>query len=166
MCIYCNTTDYRKIYESHYGPIPKDETGRTYEIHHIDGVHSNNTPSNLKCVSIQEHYDIHYSQSDWMACFRISKKMKILQQQIADLVRKHSLERVKNGTHPFLNCNKGIEHPMFDHTIYTFTNFKTNVTETTTQYDLRTRYRLNSGNLSEMIRGNRKTVSGWRVVQT
>jgi len=26
---------YRKIYEQHYGPIPVDSDGRTYEIHHI-----------------------------------------------------------------------------------------------------------------------------------
>lgn len=61
MTIY-SSTNYRKIYEQHYGPIPKDSDGRTYEIHHIDGDHSNNDPSNLKCVSIQEHYDIHHSQ--------------------------------------------------------------------------------------------------------
>jgi len=60
MTIY-NTTNYRKIYEQYYGPIPRDEQGRSYEIHHIDGNHSNNDPTNLKCVSIQEHYDIHYS---------------------------------------------------------------------------------------------------------
>lgn len=53
------TNIYRKIYESHYGPIPIDETGRTYEIHHIDGNSENNDISNLKCVSIQEHYNIH-----------------------------------------------------------------------------------------------------------
>ena len=30
--------DYRKIYEAHYGPIPKDSDGKTYEIHHLDGI--------------------------------------------------------------------------------------------------------------------------------
>ena len=64
MCIYCGTNKYRKIYESHNGPIPKEDNGRSYEIHHIDGNHFNNDPSNLKAVSIQEHYDIHYSQGD------------------------------------------------------------------------------------------------------
>ena len=68
MCIYCNTTNYRKIYENHYGPIPKEENGRSYEIHHLDGNHHNNDPKNLKAVRIQEHYDIHYSQGDWSAC--------------------------------------------------------------------------------------------------
>lgn len=36
-----NNRTYRRIYEQHYGPIPKDEQGRSYEIHHIDGNHNN-----------------------------------------------------------------------------------------------------------------------------
>ena len=64
MCIYCGTNKYRKIYEHHHGLIPKEENGRTYEIHHIDGNHSNNNPSNLTAVTLQDHYDIHYSQQD------------------------------------------------------------------------------------------------------
>jgi DNA polymerase III epsilon subunit-like protein len=35
MCIYCNTKNYRKIYENHYAPIGKDNNGRSYDIHHI-----------------------------------------------------------------------------------------------------------------------------------
>jgi len=34
MSIY-RKTNYRKIYEDHNGPIPVDEDGRTYEIHHL-----------------------------------------------------------------------------------------------------------------------------------
>ena len=63
---------YRKIYKQYYGEIPVDADGRSFEIHHIDGDHSNNNPLNLKAVSIQEHYDIHYSQGDWYACLLIS----------------------------------------------------------------------------------------------
>ena len=77
MCIYCGTTKYRKIYENHYDPIPKDETGRTYDIHHIDGNRKNNKPENLKAVTIQEHYDIHYAQQDYSACL-----MFILQRRL------------------------------------------------------------------------------------
>ena len=68
MTIYCTTTNYRKIYENHIGVIPKEPNGRTYEIHHLDGNHSNNDPLNLKAVTLQEHYDIHYAQGDWGAC--------------------------------------------------------------------------------------------------
>jgi hypothetical protein len=28
---------YRKVWEKINGPIPKDDLGRSYEIHHIDG---------------------------------------------------------------------------------------------------------------------------------
>lgn len=46
---------YRRIYEQHYGPIPKDEFGRPYHIHHIDHDHNNNDPSNLMAMPVAEH---------------------------------------------------------------------------------------------------------------
>jgi hypothetical protein len=106
MCIYCGTNRYRKIYENHYGKIPKDETGRSYEIHHIDGDHSNNDPSNLKSVSIQEHYDIHYAQGDWGACHMIGRKMALTTDEISDVNRKIQNDRVAKGTHPFTGLQK------------------------------------------------------------
>ena len=45
---------YRKIYEKHYGSIPKG-----YHIHHIDFNPLNNDPSNLIAVSPEEHAKIH-----------------------------------------------------------------------------------------------------------
>jgi len=60
--------------ELHGRPIPKDENGRSYEIHHIDGNPWNNSKENLVAVSIQEHYDIHERQGDWAACRLIAKK--------------------------------------------------------------------------------------------
>jgi len=68
---------YRKIYEQYFGPVPKDKDGRTYEIHHIDGNRKNNDISNLKAVSIQEHYNIHYTQGDFGACVMIAKRMQL-----------------------------------------------------------------------------------------
>ena len=41
---------YRKIYEEHYGSIPKG-----YHIHHIDFNHNNNDPSNLEALTPEEH---------------------------------------------------------------------------------------------------------------
>lgn len=55
---------YRKIWEDAYGPIPKDDQGRSYEIHHIDGNRNNNELSNLMCVSIEDHIKIHTNQGD------------------------------------------------------------------------------------------------------
>lgn len=60
---------YRKIYEQTFGPIPVDSSGRTYEIHHIDGNHLNNDIENLKAMTIQEHYDIHNAQGDFGGLF-------------------------------------------------------------------------------------------------
>ena len=77
-------TTYRKIYEDHFGPIPLDESGRTFEIHHIDGDHLNNSIENLKAVPIQEHYNIHYAQGDWAACLLIANRIVITAKQKTD----------------------------------------------------------------------------------
>ena len=55
MCIYCGTDKYRKIFLNHHGIIPKDEEGRSYEIHHIDGNHSNNEPKNLIYMVLRKY---------------------------------------------------------------------------------------------------------------
>lgn len=51
---------YRKIYEQHFGPIPKDELGRSYHIHHKDGNPFNNDPSNLEALSCVDHQHEHF----------------------------------------------------------------------------------------------------------
>ena len=101
MTIY-RKSNYRKIYEDYHGPIPKDTDGRTYEIHHIDGNKKNNNPDNLVALSIQEHYDVHYSQHDWGACQRIAQRMGTPAEKIGELSSKLQLQRSLNGTHHFL----------------------------------------------------------------
>jgi hypothetical protein len=93
---------HRLIYEKHFGPIPVDEYGRTYDIHHIDGNHSNNEPFNLKAVTIQEHFDIHKSQGDWSACLIMSHRMKLSPSEISELARKNQLRLAEEGKHNFL----------------------------------------------------------------
>jgi hypothetical protein len=68
---------YRKIWEKHFGKIPKDENGRSYEIHHIDGNKKNNSIENLKCISIDEHYKIHLNQKDYFSANLIASRMKL-----------------------------------------------------------------------------------------
>lgn len=87
MSIYTNNIYHRKIYEEYCGPIPKDAEGRSYEIHHIDGNHNNNNIFDLQCVSIQEHYNIHYSQGDYKACLLMSKRMKISPEEKSRLAK-------------------------------------------------------------------------------
>lgn len=74
------TKIHRKIYTKHFGTIPNG-----FDIHHIDGNHSNNDPSNLKAVSLQEHYDIHYSQGDYAAALRIAQRMGLSKEQKSKL---------------------------------------------------------------------------------
>jgi len=62
------TRRHRRIYEKHYGSIPDG-----YHVHHIDGNHKNNDPTNLVAISIQEHYDIHKKQGDYGACWALIK---------------------------------------------------------------------------------------------
>jgi hypothetical protein len=97
--------NYRKIYESHFGKIPKDEHGRSYEIHHIDGNSNNNEITNLMCISKQDHFDIHYKQGDWGACFLISSSLQISPEEKSRIAKELALIRMKNGTHNFLNKN-------------------------------------------------------------
>ena len=123
---------YRKIYQTFYGPIPKDENGRSYDIHHIDGNRKNNNIFNLVALSIQDHFNIHYYQGDWAACARISQRMSLdieitrlllseaskrnakenklyFQYTDKEILSKMSIEnnkkRINNGTHNFLNKN-------------------------------------------------------------
>ena len=111
MCIYCGTSNYRRIYESHHGPIPKDQTGRKYEIHHIDGNRQNNHIENLKCVSIQEHYDIHFAQGDYGACFKLATRMKLSPEKISEIARltvtKRNKDKVRDGSHNLLRQPDG-----------------------------------------------------------
>lgn len=106
MTIY-NKPNYRKIYEQYYGPIPKDDEGRSYEIHHIDGNHSNNDPLNLKAVTIKEHYDIHYSQGDFGACGLMvaQKRLFMTGEEFSNLARKSALARSEQGTHNWQNSD-------------------------------------------------------------
>lgn len=97
--------DYRKLWESHNGPIPKDKDGRSYEIHHIDGDHNHNVIENLKLVTIQEHYDVHYNQGDYGACLAIIMRMNVpvadakkLQSKLSKAV---AAKRIAEGTHNF-----------------------------------------------------------------
>ena len=93
------------MYEEHYGPIPLDDCGRAMEIHHIDGNHNNNALSNLKLVSIVEHYEIHRLQNDLSACYYMALRMKLTSKEISEIATKRANERVKAGTHNFVTNN-------------------------------------------------------------
>jgi hypothetical protein len=102
---------HRKIYEKHFGPIPKDSNNRSYEIHHKDGNPYNNDPTNLIALTIKDHYQIHYSQGDYYAALLIASKMKMSPEIISELARQSNLKRLEDGNHPFLH-QKGDAHPV------------------------------------------------------
>jgi hypothetical protein len=159
---------YRKIYEQHYGPIPKDEEGRTYEIHHKDGDDSNNDPSNLVALTIKEHYDLHYSQGDWIACLAMSHRMKISPEEKSDLARKNSLRQFENGTNPliFRNANQGWGklYDSSDKKIYCFEHTKTKERVHSTRYEFYTKYSLAAHHISDLVNGHHRTVHGWALI--
>ena len=125
-----NHTLYRKIYEQHYGPIPVDEDGRTYDIHHIDGDLTNNDINNLVALSIREHYETHYKNGDVGACLIMSDRMKVSPEERSRLssesnrinhqrlgsehpIIKNNNERLLNGTHNLLGDSNPV-HKMID----------------------------------------------------
>jgi hypothetical protein len=98
--------NYRKIYEQHYGPIPKDAQGRSYQIHHIDGNHCNNNIENLACLSIEDHYQLHLSNQEYAAARLLALQMNRSREEISELSRKTvtktNQRMIQDGTHPWL----------------------------------------------------------------
>ena len=96
-----------KIYEEHYGPLPKDSEGRKYEVHHKDGNRDNNTHENLEALSIEQHFVLHYNQKDWLACLGLAKRLyKYGYYDISEFQRieKDLKKKSKNLTENCLHC--------------------------------------------------------------
>jgi hypothetical protein len=83
---------YRQIYKEYYGEIPTDHNGITFDIHHIDGNRDNNDISNLKAISVKEHYEIHKSQGDWGACLLLGDRLSITLEEKLEINKKYSGE--------------------------------------------------------------------------
>ena len=103
--------EYRKIYKQHHGAIPKDDKGRSYDIHHIDGDCTNNNISNLVALSIEEHYNLHKTQEDWGSAWAVAKRLKVSQQEKSELTRNMNLQNAANGTHWSQVASKNGVHP-------------------------------------------------------
>jgi hypothetical protein len=111
------TMNHRKLWIKKFGPIPKDADGRSLEIHHIDGNHKNNTIDNLQLVTIQEHYDIHYSNGDYGACALIAKRMNLPPDHSSKIqlgTKRPGIGGAKKGTIPW---NKGKKNCFGEKTI-------------------------------------------------
>jgi Straboviridae intron-like DNA endonuclease len=91
-----------RAYKKVWGNIPKDESGRTFDVHHLDGNRSNNDKWNLIAVPIKIHYLIHKAQGDWKACQTIAIRMKKSPQEISSLASLANKQRVNEGVHHWL----------------------------------------------------------------
>jgi hypothetical protein len=87
---------YREIWQEAYGDIPKDERGISFDIHHIDGDHTNNALENLQAVSVAEHYAIHYKQEDWHEASLIAKRLFISLDEWKELKSKATTQQWAN----------------------------------------------------------------------
>jgi hypothetical protein len=96
-----NDMPYRKLYEKHHGVII--EPG--YEIHHIDGNHSNNTIENLLCVTTEQHLEIHKKQKDWGAVQAILMRLEN-KEDISEVASKFQQQLLEKGTHNFQTMSK------------------------------------------------------------
>jgi hypothetical protein len=106
------TYNYKKLWIKYNGPIPKESNGRSYEIHHINGDHSDNRLENLECIPIAIHYQRHYDRGDWGACVMIAKRMNMPPTFISNIQKgkkRPGIGGVKKGTVPW---NKGINYKL------------------------------------------------------
>jgi hypothetical protein len=95
----------RKIWTQHHGEIPFDEFGYRHDIHHIDGNPHNNDIDNLICLTLHEHYEIHFWQGDYGACFAITRRASFSPEEKRNLLSEWNHERMRNGEHPFSTKN-------------------------------------------------------------
>lgn len=93
---------YRKIYEEHYGPIPRDHNGRSFDIHHIDGNKKNNDPKNLVALSIEDHLKVHRDQGDHKAVLAIMLRLNHSPEAIKEAASRAAIQRVEEGSHHWL----------------------------------------------------------------
>ena len=93
--------NYRRIWVSYHGKIPKDSEGRSFDIHHLDGDCSNNTINNLVAVSALEHYRIHRDKGEYGAAAMIARRMKVIPEDLSETVKLQMKELVESGKHNF-----------------------------------------------------------------
>jgi hypothetical protein len=110
-----NTSIAVNIWKKEFGEVPKDSLGRSYDIHHIDGNKDNNNINNLKAVSLEEHWKIHFDRGEFAAANLIAdrfNKKYYFGWKHSEEVRK-KISEVKKGkksnrfwiTNGFINTN-------------------------------------------------------------
>lgn len=93
--------NYRQIWISYHGKIPKDSDGRSFDIHHLDSNSDNNSVDNLIAVSAYDHYCIHRDKGEYGAAAMIAKRMKVKPEDLSETVKLQMKELVQSGKHNF-----------------------------------------------------------------
>lgn len=94
-------TKHKQIWKNYNGKIPKDELGRPYDVHHINGNRKDNRIENLQCLSMRDHYELHMSKGDWADAYRVAKRLGLMIDEPIDLLSWTNKKRLEKGTHPF-----------------------------------------------------------------
>jgi len=102
--------NYRKIWESHYGEIPKDKFDRSFDIHHIDGNRKNNHINNLIALSLEDHWKIHFDKGEYAAANLIAKRLS--KEMYSGYERPDHSIRMTGCLNPMFN-KKGNNNPNF-----------------------------------------------------
>lgn len=112
---------YRDIWIAKNGPIPRDERGRSFEIHHINGNHLDDRLENLELLCIEKHFDAHMNRGEYAAAMMIAKRMDKTSAELSAIQRgsKHSVQtklriseakKAKYASGETVPWNKGITH--------------------------------------------------------
>lgn len=100
-------SNYRKIYEQDFGSIPNDNNNIPFDIHHKDGDRTNNSIENLEALSVQDHYNRHYEQGDWGACFALANRITMSFEERSALSKLVQARNIERGVHNFLKRPDG-----------------------------------------------------------
>ena len=141
----------RKLWIKHHGPISQDEFGLPFEIHHTDGNPFNNVIENLVCLSVHEHYEIHFWQNDWAACGLILGKLQASPQDIKEMCRLAGEMR------------SGANHQNYDPSIHRLRNCQTGEILEANRYELRELIGACARDIDRLLRRVRKTTRGWEI---
>lgn len=118
--------NYRKLWESINGPIPKDAKGFSYEIHHKDGNHKNNALENLQLVTINEHLEIHLKQEDWFAAALIAKRIGLGSEYSSNLQKGKRRPGIGGAPKGRVPWNKGKKNCFSSYSINKMSNTRKN----------------------------------------
>jgi len=98
------------------------------------------------------------------------KKNHLFGKRLSDETKLKMSKKLKGKTHSIearlkmSNAQRGEKHSQYDNNVYKFIHPKHGIEEST-QYNLRTKYKLNQGNLGQLIKRKFNSVGGWKMYE-